>query len=321
MINGILLDQATLGDDIDIACLSQLFNHWQSHEGTQADDVVSRCQNAHVIITNKVQLTSQHLRSLPSLKIIAVAATGMNNIDLACAKELNIKVVNVKGYGNSAVAQHTFNLILQLAGRSVQYQQFINQGKWQQSPFFSNLDFPTMELEGKTLGIIGYGGLGQATAKVAFAFGMSVLVSEHKGESNIREGRVSFETLLAKSDIVSLHCPLTENNHQLIDANALSLMKPSALLINTARGPLIDEAALVNALNHQDIGGAALDVLSQEPPVDGNVLLDYQASCKINGEVDNLIITPHLAWAAVEARQRLVEMLAVNISNALVNFK
>jgi len=317
MINGVLLDQAALGDDINISCLSQLFSQWQTHQLTHVDEVVARCQNVHVIITNKVQLNAQALRALPSLKVIAVAATGVNNIDLACAKELGIQVVNVKGYGNSAVAQHAFNLILQLAGRSTQYHQFINQGKWQKSPFFSNLDFPLMELDGKTLGIIGNGGLGQATAKVGLAFGMSVLVGERKGESNIREGRVSFETLLSESDVVSLHCPLTENNHQLIDSAALSLMKPSALLINTARGPLIDEVALVNALKTQQIGGAGLDVLSQEPPVDGNVLLDYQVSCQKNGEIDNLIITPHLAWAAVEARQRLVEMLAANISKAL----
>lgn len=318
MINGVLLDQATLGNDINISCLSNLFSQWQTYEVTSANDVIDRCQNAHVIMTNKVQLTSQHLHALPLLKVIAVAATGMNNIDLECAKKLGIQVVNVKGYGNSAVAQHTFNLILQLAGRSVQYHQFIAQGKWQKSPFFSNLDFPTMELDGKTLGIIGYGGLGQATAKVAKAFGMSVLISEHKGATEIREGRVTFEALLAQSDIVSLHCPLTEDNHQLIDASALSLMKPNGLLINTARGPLINEIALVNALETDQIGGAALDVLSQEPPTNGNVLLDYQVSCQESGHLGNLIVTPHLAWAAVEARQRLVEMLAANISQALI---
>lgn len=309
MINGVLLDQAALGHDIDLSCLSQKFDHWQAHELTNESDVITRCQNAQVIITNKVQITAVHLRALPSLKIIGVAATGINNIDVDCADELGIKVVNVKGYGNSAVAQHTFNLILQLAGRSTAYHQFIKQNEWQKSPFFSNLDFPTMELAGKTLGIIGYGGLGQATANIAKAFGMSVIVSEHKSATTIREGRVSFESLLAHSDVISLHCPLVDDNHQLIDSSALSLMKSTAFLINTARGPLIDEYALVEALKNHTIGGAALDVLSQEPPVNGNVLLDYQGQ--------NLILTPHIAWAAVEARQRLVEMLANNIQQAI----
>lgn len=309
MINGVLLDQAALGHDIDLSCLSKKFDSWETYELTCPNDVIARCEGAHVIITNKVELTAEHLHALPLLKIIAVAATGINNIDVRCANDLGIKVVNVKGYGNSAVAQHTFNLILQLAGRSVQYHQFIKQNKWQTSPFFSNLDFPTMELSGKTLGIIGYGGLGKATADIGKAFGMSVIVSEHKNALTIREGRVSFESLLSQSDIVSLHCPLTEDNHQLINASALSIMKPNSFLINTARGPLIDEHALLDALNHQTIGGAALDVLSQEPPVNGNVLLDYKGH--------NLILTPHIAWAALEARQRLVEMLAVNISQAL----
>jgi glycerate dehydrogenase len=309
MINGVLLDQATLGRDINLSCLSQLFDHWQAFEITQASDVLLRAQHAHVIVTNKVQLTREHLMALPALKVIGIAATGTNNIDMVCAKELGISVVNVKGYGDDAVAQHTFNLILQLAGRSVQYHQFIEQGKWQQSLFFSNLDFPTMELAGKTLGIIGYGGLGQATAKIAHAFGMSVVIAEHKGAAVVRDERLSFAEVLSTSDVISLHCPLSTDNVHLIDKEALSMMKPSALLINTARGPLVDEQALVNALNNQTIGGAALDVLSQEPPVDGNVLLDYQGS--------NLIITPHIAWAALEARQRLVVMLANNVKQTL----
>jgi len=310
MINGVLLDQATLGCDINLSCISQLFEHWKTYSLTCEDDVISRAYNAQVIITNKVQITREHLMALPALKVIGVAATGTNNIDMACAQELGISVVNVKGYGNNAVAQHTFNLILQLAGRSAAYHQFIAQGQWQKSPFFSNLDFPTMELAGKTLGIIGYGGLGQATAKIAEAFGMSVLVAERKGVKQLRAGRTTFETVLSRSDVISLHCPLTVKNHHLIDKPALATMKPTALLINTARGPLVDEQALLDALTTYRIGGAALDVLSQEPPVDGNVLLDYQGG--------NLIITPHIAWAALEARQRLVTMLASNIKQTLL---
>jgi len=310
MINGVLLDQATLGHDIDLSCLSQLFGQWQTYQLTDGNDVVSRAQHAQVIVTNKVQITREQLIALPALKVIGVAATGTNNIDMQCAKELGICVVNVQGYGDNAVAQHTFNLILQLAGRSAAYHQFIAQGQWQKSPFFSNLDFPTMELAGKTLGIVGYGGLGQATAKIAEAFGMSVLIAERKGAATIRDYRLAFETVLSRSDVISLHCPLTADNYHLIDKKALTLMKQTALLINTARGPLVDEQALFDALTAQKIGGAALDVLSQEPPVDGNLLLDYRG--------DNLIITPHIAWAALEARQRLVTMLASNIKQTLL---
>ena len=309
MKNGVLLDQETLGHDIDLSCLSHMFDDWQSYQHTSHNDVVVRCQHAQVIVTNKVVISREHLIGLPALKIIAVAATGINNIDVEAANERGVEVVNVQGYGNSAVAQHTFNLILQLAGRSAQYSHYIKTGQWQQSSFFSNLDFPIMELANKTLGIIGFGHLGQATAKISHAFGMQVIVAERKGQSVIREARVSFDTLIKSSDVISLHCPLTDDNVSMISANELSIMKPTALLINTARGPLIDEKALKQALDNNIIGGAALDVLTQEPPIDGNLLLDYQG--------DNLIITPHIAWAALEARQRLVTMLSDNIKRCL----
>ncbi|MCG7533267.1 D-2-hydroxyacid dehydrogenase [Psychrobium sp. MM17-31] len=306
MKKGVLLDQITLGQDIDLAALSQMFEQWQSYETTSADLLIQRCQDAQVVITNKVCLSREHLIALPQLKVIGVAATGTNNIDMACAAELGIDVVNVKGYGNGAVAQHTITLLLQLIGKTNQYQRYIEQGQWSQSPFFSCLDFTTYELAGKTLGIIGYGGLGQSVEKIARAFDMEILIADRPNATTIRDGRVAFETVLKQADVISLHCPLTDNNHHLIDEGALALMKSSALLINTARGPLIDESALLKVLENNGIGGAALDVLSQEPPPANHPLLAYRG--------DNLIITPHIAWAAREARQRLVNMLAANLS-------
>lgn len=311
MGTGVFLDVETMGGDISLAPISSLFNQWQQYQQTSSAQIIERCQSADVVIVNKVVLDASILKNLPQLKFIAVAATGMNNIDLDCAHQLGIKVVNVQGYAAPAVAQHCFNLLLQLAGRSRQYSQFIANDSWQKSSYFCNLDYPMMELNGKIFGVVGYGSLGQAAAKIAQAFGMKILVGERPKASTVREGRVSFEQLLMQSDVLSLHCPLSEDNALMIDKRALDKMKPSALLINTSRGGLVDEPALVAALSNNQIAGAALDVLSQEPPVDGNVLLDYKQP--------NLIITPHIAWATVEARTRCVAMLSENIKEVFVS--
>lgn len=303
--NAVLLDQKTLGDDLDLTELSQLFRHWQAYPLTEVEQVVERCRNAELIITNKVMLSRETLVKLPKLRGIAVAATGTNNVDLDAAKELGITVLNVEGYAASSVAQHTFSLLLQLTNRAHEYQGFIDNGGWQKSRFFCNLDYPMRELSGKIFGIVGFGSLGQSAAKLAQAFGMKLLISERPRAASIRDERVSFDQLLAHADVVSLHCPLTDETHELINRDSLSLMKPSALLINTARGGLINEADLVDALSQGVIAGAALDVLSTEPPAQGNCLLDYPGS--------NLIVTPHIAWATIEARQRLVAILVHNI--------
>jgi len=309
MSTAVFLDTQTMGHDISLAPLSRLFSQWHSYQETSPEQIVERCLAADVVIVNKVILNEQTLSLLPNLKIIGVAATGVNNIDLECASRLGIKVINVMGYAAPAVAQHCFNLLLQLAGKAAQYRQFIvNQG-WQDSRYFCHLDYPMMELHGKTFGVVGYGSLGQATAKIAQAFGMNIMISERPGASSVRAGRVEFDEMLRVSDVVSLHCPLSESNANMINAASLQLMKPTALLINTSRGGLIDEQALVSALTDHTIAGAALDVLSQEPPSNGNVLLDYQAP--------NLIVTPHIAWATVEARTRCVAILSANIAKAL----
>jgi glycerate dehydrogenase len=304
--NAVLLDQKTLGDDVDLTKLSQMFSHWHAYPLTDVEQIVTRCHDAQLIITNKVELSRETLMQLPNLRLIAVAATGVNNIDMVAAGDLNIDVLNVEGYAASSVAQHAFSLLLRLTNRARDYQQFINQGEWQKSPFFCNLDFPMLELAGKNFGIVGFGSLGQSTAKLAQAFGMKLLISERPGATTIRDERVSFEQLLAHADVVSLHCPLTEETDRLINSGTLKLMKSSALLINTARGGLINEPDLVAALGTGEIAGAALDVLSTEPPVDGNCLLEYRGN--------NLIVTPHIAWATTDARQRLVDILTRNIS-------
>lgn len=309
MYSAVFLDAETMGSDISLAPISSLFAHWQAYPATTSAQILPRCQSADVVIVNKVVLSKDVIQALPKLKLIAVAATGMNNIDLDYAQAQGIKVVNVAGYAAPAVAQHCFNLVLQLAGRSREYADFVQSDQWQQSRYFCNLDYPMMELNGKTFGVIGYGSLGQASANIARAFGMKVIMAERAGANTVREGRLSFEQVLSQSDVLSLHCPLDEGNVQLIDGPALSQMKPSALLINTSRGGLIDEQALVTALSNKTIAGAALDVLSQEPPANGNVLFDYKAP--------NLIITPHIAWATVEARRRCVAMLSDNIKTVL----
>ncbi|NRA53632.1 MAG: D-2-hydroxyacid dehydrogenase [Gammaproteobacteria bacterium] len=311
MKNAVVLDRDTLGQDVNLTSLSALFTHCDIHSLTPAAQVVERCQGAQVIITNKVQLSRAVLSQLPALKLIAVAATGTNNIDLEAAEELAITVINVQGYAGPSVAQHAFSLILQLTNQARQYQTFINDGLWQKSAFFCNLDYPMIELAGKKFGLVGFGSLGQATAKLAQAFGMKLLIAERPGATTIREERVSFEQMLQHADIVSLHCPQTKETEQLINRDSLKLMKSSALLINTARGGLINEPDLVAALINGDIAGAALDVLSTEPPVAGNCLLDYQGA--------NLVITPHIAWASVEARQRLVDLLTAKITTYITD--
>ncbi len=308
-LNAVLLDQKTLGDDVDLTVLANLFNTWQVYPLTSDHEIVDRCANADVVFTNKVQLTAAVLTALPKLKLIAVTATGTNNIDLVMAEKLGIKVINVAGYAGASVAQHTFSLLLQLTNKVASYQRFIKLGQWQTSEFFCNLDFPMLELANKNFGIVGFGRLGQASAKLAQAFGMKIMIAERPDATVIRDERVSFEQLLTHADVISLHCPLTDDNTDLFNRQIFAKMKPSALLINTARGGLINEPDLVDALKNDVIAGAALDVLSTEPPIDGNCLLDYSG--------DNLVITPHIAWATTEARQRLVNQLSHNIVDYL----
>lgn len=302
-MNAVFLDYESLDkNDLDFSALHAVFSQLELYPSTLATQVLARVQDADVIISNKVVLDAETLKQCLSLKLILISATGTNNIDLAQAKAQGITVCNCQGYGTSAVAQHTLMLMLALATSVIQYDRAVKQGEWNKSPIFCLLDFPIVELAGKTLGILGYGELGQAVAKLAEAFGMKIIVGALPNRST--ENRVALSELLPQVDFLSLHCPLTEETRDLIDSQAFERMKPSAFLINCARGGIVNEQALATALRTGQIAGAATDVLSVEPPKEGNVLLA--------DDIPNLIITPHNAWGSVDARQRIVQQLTEN---------
>ena len=300
----VFLDHASLDlDDLDMAPLRQVFSDLHLHAQTPPELIIERLQGAQVVISNKVLLDACTLAACPDLKLILIAATGSNNVDLAAARAQGIAVCNCQGYGTPAVAQHTLMLLLALATRLPDYHQAVAAGRWQQASQFCLLDYPIMELHGKTLGLLGHGVLGSAVGRLAEAFGMRVLLGQLPGRP-ARSDRLPLDELLPHVDALSLHCPLNEHTRDLIGANQLQAMKPNALLINTARGGLVNEQALADALRSGHLGGAACDVLSSEPPQADNPLLA--------GDIPRLIITPHCAWGSREARQRIVGQLAEN---------
>jgi glycerate dehydrogenase len=300
----VFLDHASLDlGDLDLAPLRQVFGELTLHDASASEQAAERLQGAQVAISNKVRLDAATLAACPELRLILVSATGTNNIDLAAAREHGIVVANCQGYGTASVAQHCLMLLLALATRLPDYQAAIRDGAWQRSSQFCLLDFPIIELEGKTLGLLGHGELGGAVARLAEALGMRVLLGALP-DRPARTDRLPLAELLPQVDALSLHCPLTEQTRHLIGAAELALMKPQALLINTARGGLVDEQALADALRAGQLGGAACDVLSEEPPRHGNPLLAP--------DIPRLIITPHNAWGSREARQRIVAQLAEN---------
>lgn len=300
-----MLDRKSIDcGDINFDSLKSIVPNWQFYDYTSEEEVAKRISAADVIITNKVKIRSHHLlKSLPT-RLICISATGTNNVDLDAAASAGIRVCNITNYATPSVVQHVYSLILFLTTRLGEYQRAVRENRWQQSPFFCLLDYPIAELSGKTLGIIGYGVLGKAVADIGRAFGMNVLVAARKGQP-ATEDRVELEKLLSLADVVSIHCPLTDDTKGLIDEKELKLMKQSALIINTARGGIINEEALFQALTSGQIAGAGVDVLSEEPPVNGNVLLSE--------ELPNLIVTPHIAWASVESRQRAIDEIELNI--------
>lgn len=267
------------------------------HPRTTAGDIVARARDAEVVLTNKVPLSAETLGQLPKLRFISVLATGHNIVDSAAARARGIPVSNVPTYGTSSVAQHVFTLLLELTQRTGHHAESVRQGRWVRSPDWSYWDGPLVELAGLTLGIVGAGRIGQATGRIGEAFGMQVLHASRTA------GRAGLEAVLRASDVVSLHCPLTPETRHLINAETLRWMKPGAYLINTGRGPLIDEAALAAALHAGHLAGAGLDVLSAEPPAADNPLLG----------APRCLITPHLAWATTAARRRLMEVTVENV--------
>ena len=278
----------------------------REYDRTEPEDTAARIAEADIVITNKVQVNAQHIAAAPRLKLVAVAATGVNNVDVAAAKAAGASVCNIRDYGNDSVAEHAFMLMMALMRNLPAYQRDVAAGLWAQSPFFCHFGAPMRDLNGKTLVIFGRGGIGTRLADYARAFGMNVLFGEHKHAREIRPGYVPFPEALRVADAVSLHCPLTVETAGMIGEAELQQMKPGAVLVNCARGGLVDENALAAALKYGQLGGAGVDVLTEEPPRNGNPLLKTR--------LPNLIVTPHMAWGSIEARNRLFDILADNIN-------
>ena len=282
------------------------FEHqWTEYPATAAGDVVQRLRGASIAITNKVPLRAADIAQLPELKMVAIAATGTDNVDLAACRERGIVVSNIRNYSLVSVPEHVFALILALRRNLRAYCADVEAGLWQQSSRFCLLDHPISDLAGSRLGIVGYGALGKKVAAIARAFGMEVCVSSRSPVGDADVTVLPLAELLRTADVVSLHLPLTDQTRNMIGAAELATMKRSALLINTARGGLVDEAALAQALADGVIGGAGFDVLSKEPPVPANPLLQLR--------LPNFILTPHVAWASAGAMQTLADMLVDNI--------
>ena len=310
-MRGVVLDFDSIGPtDLDLTALYKLPVEWEIYPDCLASQVAERIASADIVLTNKTAIRAPEMDQAKSLKLIALFATGTDIVDLVAASEKNIVVSNAVGYGTASVVQHVWSLILALTTNLKEHSKASIDGRWRNSRFFCLLDSPVQELEGKVLGIIGAGELGLGVAKIAEAFGMKVFFAGLPGRSHSnQDSRMPFEVLLKEADILSLHCPLTAETTKLIGAEELQSMKKSAFLINTARGGLIDEQALRNALTEGIIAGAALDVLSVEPPSEGNVLIDNY--------IPNLIVTPHVAWIARESRQRLVGQVVENVQGFL----
>jgi len=300
----VFLDHPSLDlGDLDLGPLRSCFGELQLFARTTPDQVTERLKGATVAITNKIVIDAQAMAASPDLKLILISATGTNNVDLAAARSHGITVCNCQGYGTPSVAQHTIMLLLNLATRLADYQKAVGEGRWQLASQFCLLDYPIVELEGKTLGLLGHGELGSAVGRLAEAFGMRVLLGQIPGRP-ARPDRLPLEQLLPQVDALTLHCPLNEHTRNFIGARELALLKPGAFVVNTARGGLIDEQALAEALRSGHLGGAATDVLSVEPPTQGNPLLA--------GDIPRLIVTPHNAWGSREARQRIVGQMSEN---------
>jgi glycerate dehydrogenase len=282
------------------------FDHeWTEFGETFSGQVVERLRGATIVISNKLPLREAELSQLPELKLIAVAATGSDNIDLDYCRSHDIAVSNTRGYAVNSVPEHVLMMILALRRSLLAYRTDVQNGKWQESKQFCMLTHELRDINGSTLGIVGFGSIGKAMAQLGKSVGMCVLISEHKGAGSIRDGRSAFDEVLRRSDVVSLHCPLTGETRDMFGGTEFEMMKHSALLINTARGGLVDDAALIEALRNGSIAGAGFDALREEPPHHGNPLVDLN--------LPNFILTPHVAWASNQAVQALADQVIENI--------
>lgn len=307
-MKAVFLDFATASSgDLDVSRLRHCLPALVLFDDSSDEEIANRTRAAEVVLVNKVALTAAAMHASPALKLISLAATGTNNVDLEAARRLGIAVCNIRDYCTPSVMQHVFAVLLSLTHGLREYERLARE-EWAASTQFTMLRQPIRELKGRSLGIVGFGVLGRAVARTAEAFGMRVLIANRPGGER-QEGRVDLHELLAQIDVLSLHCPLTPATTGMIGARELALMKPDAVIINTARGALIDVEALTEALRQRRIGGAAIDVLPEEPPRHGSPLLA--------AGIPNLILTPHTAWAARESRQRCLDEMAANIEDFL----
>jgi len=304
-VRAVFLDFGTVSNgDLDPGPLERALPGIVIHERTAQADVPGRVAGFEAVLANKSVIDGATIRANPQLKLVALTATGVDNVDLAAARASKVAVCNLRDYCTASVAQHVFALLLALTHRLADYHALVAGSRWQQAGQFSVFPFPIRELQGRILGIVGFGTLGKAVAAIAGAFGMRVEIANRPGGTPAA-GRRDLDDLLPDLDVLSLHCPLTGATRGLISHERLARMKPSAVLINTARGALVDTQALAEALEAGTIGGAGIDVLEREPPPPGHPLLDPS--------IPNLILTPHVAWAAREARQRSLDELATNV--------
>jgi len=304
-LRAVFLDLESLNpQDLDLQPLQECVQDWQFHHHTEPDQVDERIAHARIVVTNKVRITREHIRAAPELRLVCVAATGTNNIDLDAASDAGVLVSNARNYATASVVEHVFSLLLTLVRHLDSYRQRVKAGDWSRSPNFCLFDESIEELSGKTLGIVGFGVLGRAVAQLAQAVSMRVQIAQRLHGPPL-PGRIPFDELMETSDIVSLHCPLSAQTQGLIGEPQLRRMKNTAILINTARGGIVDEQALVRALQQGWIAAAGVDVVTQEPPEASNPLLQYSSP--------RLVVTPHVAWASRAARQRLVTEIVDNI--------
>lgn len=298
----VFLDRNSLIADMRVPSFA---HEWIDHGQTQPEEVLARIRDADIVISNKVKLSGDILAQAPRVKMIAASATGTDNVDLAYCRAHGIVVSNIRGYAVHTVPEHAFMLMLALRRNLLGWREDVRAGLWQQTDQFCLFTRPVNDLHGSTLGLIGYGSLGHGMQRLAEAFGMQVLIAEHKNAATVRDGYTAFDTVLKEADVISLHTPLTAGTRHMISTREFGLMKPTAILINTARGNLVDEAALVETLKSQRIGGAGFDVLAVEPPREGSPLLEL--------DLPNFILTPHVAWSSREAMQTLADQLVDNI--------
>jgi glycerate dehydrogenase len=305
-MKAVMLDWATMGPDLDISEMKALLPELEIFDETADDEIAGRIAGAEIVLGNKVMISESLFAGAPEMRFIGLTATGTDNIDLDAARQHGVAVANIRAYCTASVAEHVFGCLLNLTHSLRGYAADVRGGAWQEASNFCMLTRPIRELSAMTLGIVGYGELGKGVARIGKSFGMDVIVAARPGSDTIPDGRVSFDELLARADVISLHCPLTDVTRGLFGAAQFQAMKNTAILINTARGALVDSQALANALRDREIAAAAIDVLPKEPPVDGDPLLDYAG--------DNLMVTPHIAWGTLEARQAAIDELTANIA-------